>query len=115
MLEKLLEKMMRIVIENAGAQRGLLVLEQNGQWHIQARVDVEQETAEILGGIPLETSGGRSATPLLSVSIVNFVIRTRDSLVLNDATREGSFTRAAYIAKNLTPSIPCAQTNQPLR
>ena len=36
MLNKLLENLMKIVIENAGAQIGYLILEKQGQWVIEA-------------------------------------------------------------------------------
>ena len=47
-LERLLRRMMRLVMENAGAQRGALILERNGRWVIEAQGDVDQEDVSVL-------------------------------------------------------------------
>ena len=42
-LNRLLEKMMEILIENAGAERGLLIIERHGEWEIRAERDINSE------------------------------------------------------------------------
>jgi signal transduction histidine kinase len=51
-----------------------------------------------------KTSG---ETPLLANAIANYVIRTQESVVLNNATQEGQFTRDPYIASTQPKSILC--------
>ncbi|HEY9596075.1 MAG TPA: AAA-like domain-containing protein, partial [Cyanophyceae cyanobacterium] len=51
--------------------------------------------------IPIESS---SELPL---SIINYVVRTREDLVLSDATHEGLFTTDAYIIQRQPKSILC--------
>ncbi|MBW4592306.1 MAG: AAA family ATPase [Brasilonema angustatum HA4187-MV1] len=114
-LTTLLEKMMKIVLENAGAQKGYLILQsqiepgnKNGQWVIEASGTVDNNEFKILPSIPLETVGGSSHTPMVCDAIVNYVIRTQESIVLNDAFREGNFIRTSYIVKQQPKSILCA-------
>jgi len=106
-LAQLLEKMMRIVVENAGAQRGLLILEKDSSWVVQAKVDVELDIVELLTATPVENVGGYSEAPELSASIVQYVIRTQESVVLNDATHEGQFTHLNYITRKQPKSLLC--------
>lgn len=106
-LEKLLTKLMRIIIENAGAERGFLILEQNGQWTIETEGTNDSKTVNVLQSIPIETVNGNSDTPLISNAIVNYVIRILKPVVLNDATNEGNFITDAYIKKQQPKSVLC--------
>lgn len=114
-LTTLLEKMMKIVLENAGAQKGYLILQSliepgnnYGEWVIEASGKVDNNEFKILPSIPIETVGGSSHTPMVCNAIVNYVIRTQQSVVLNDASREGNFIRTSYIVKQQPKSILCA-------
>ena len=100
MLEPLLERLMRIVIENAGAQRGLLLLVRQERLVIEAEQEVTKPAAVRLSA-PLEDS------PLLSTAIVHFVARTRESVVLDDAAHEGLFTSDPYVAEHQLRSVLC--------
>ncbi|MDX2232821.1 MAG: AAA family ATPase [Leptolyngbyaceae cyanobacterium bins.349] len=99
-LDKLLSNLMRILIENAGAQRGFLLLETDGKFLIQAQGQVDQ--IQVLASMAI----GNDET--LSQAIVNYVIRTKTSVVLNDASREGNFTQDPYILKLQPRSLLCA-------
>ncbi|MBW4610721.1 MAG: EAL domain-containing protein [Hassallia sp. WJT32-NPBG1] len=106
-LNTLLEKMMKIVLENAGAQKGYLILNQEGQWLIQASGAVTSDDIEVLQSIPIETVSDRNNIPIVSLGIVNYVTRTQESLILNDALHSGNFTRDPYIVKHQTKSVLC--------
>jgi predicted ATPase/class 3 adenylate cyclase len=103
-LDKLLATLMKIVIENAGAQRGYLLLDKEGTWAIEAEGTVIENEAEVtaLQSIPV----GQVAN--LPHAIVNFVARTKESVVLNDAAGEGIFTQDPYIIQNQPKSILCS-------
>ena len=47
-LDRLLARLMRVVIENAGAQTGALLLPHHGQWTIQAEAAVGDEALRVL-------------------------------------------------------------------
>ncbi|MCA1995179.1 MAG: GAF domain-containing protein, partial [Coleofasciculus sp. S288] len=107
MLDKLLKTLMKILIENAGAEKGFLVLERAGKLLIEAEGAVERENITVLQSIPIEFIGKNEQTPLLSIAIINYVARTKESVVLNDATREDKFKLDPYICRNQPKSILC--------
>jgi predicted ATPase/signal transduction histidine kinase/DNA-binding NarL/FixJ family response regulator len=110
-LEQLLTQLMKIVIENAGAQKGYLIwcsqVEEcaNGYWSIAASGTVEADMVEA-SSTAFDISEENSQT-LVSTAIVNYVIRTQESLVLNDAVHEGNFTRDSYILQHQPQSVLC--------
>jgi predicted ATPase/serine phosphatase RsbU (regulator of sigma subunit)/tRNA A-37 threonylcarbamoyl transferase component Bud32 len=101
LLEKLLSSLMKILIENAGAQRGYLILSIQGQLLIEAEGEIEDNRITVLQSIPVANC------QTLSESIVNYVARTQETVVLNDATRNGNFTSDAYIQQAQPKSILC--------
>jgi PAS domain S-box-containing protein len=102
-LEKLLEKLLKIMIENAGAQTGFLILEKEGQLLIEAQSIVEQDQDKVI----VRQSTMISISQQLPLSLINYVKRTREDVVLADATREGRFRTDPYIAQNQSKSILC--------
>ncbi|MEG4287256.1 ATP-binding sensor histidine kinase [Microcoleus sp. A006_D1] len=106
-LEKLLAKLMKIVIENAGGQRGFLILEKSGKWVIEASGCVDADRVSVMQSIPIDFVDEKRQVTLLAVAVVNYVARTQESIVLNDAAREGQFTRAPYIVAVQPKSILC--------
>ncbi|HBL10476.1 MAG TPA: hypothetical protein DD379_03515, partial [Cyanobacteria bacterium UBA11162] len=100
-LDKLLANLMKILIENAGAQCGYLILETSGKLLIEASGTVENDNITVLQSIPIESSQDVSPT------LINYVARTAESVVLNDATNEGNFTNDPYIKQHQPKSILC--------
>ncbi|MEG4805768.1 AAA family ATPase [Microcoleus sp. ARI1-B5] len=101
MLDKLLSSLMKILMENAGAQKGYLILLSQGQLFIEAEGTIDDELVTVLQSIPVETCQE------LSSAIVNYVSRTQESVVLDDAARSGQFTNDPYIQKHQPKSILC--------
>ncbi|WP_375473765.1 AAA family ATPase [uncultured Nostoc sp.] len=102
-LEQLLHALMQILIENAGAQTGCLLLENAAEWTIEA-------TCELSEGVHVCATQVLQSTPIanrLPESIIHYVIRTHESVILNDATREGNFINDAYIQHHQTQSVFC--------
>jgi class 3 adenylate cyclase len=104
MLDKLLAAMMNIIIENAGAQSGYLLLERRGQWRIEAEGAIDQNRATVMQSGPIE----RNVPAPLPATIINFVVHTRESVVLNDATHDGPFAQDPYIVAHQPKSVLCA-------
>ena len=100
-LDRLLNNLMKIVIENAGAKKGFLILKDNDQLNIAAHVSADNPEKKIDSSYSIENSKE------LSVSIVNYVVRTSENVVINDAVSEGVFTRDEYIISNKVRSILC--------
>ncbi|MEG3918749.1 GAF domain-containing sensor histidine kinase, partial [Microcoleus sp. T3_A4] len=57
--------------------------------------------------LPLNPTAASGGTPLLACAIANYVIRTQENVVLNNAAQEGQFTRDPYIAATQPKSILC--------
>ncbi|MCP4132043.1 MAG: AAA family ATPase [bacterium] len=101
-LEKLLDKMMTILLENAGAQKAFLILENesNKKLYIEAEGMAHKKT-RIPEPVPLENND------TLSTAIVNYVNTSKKNLVLNNASEEGMFAGDPYIKRNKPKSILC--------
>ncbi len=99
MLAKLLKKMMHIIIENAGANKGFLLLPKQDNWFIEAKVEVDNTNVKILQSISINTC------KQISINIINYVIRTGKNVVLNNT--DNKFTHGSYINKNRPKSILC--------
>lgn len=103
-LEELLKKMLRIMIENAGAQKGFLLFQEDGEWVVRAKgsIILVDTNVKILSGTIEEYKNE------LSRSIIQYVARTGEIIVLNDATSQGLFTHDNYIITKKPKSILCA-------
>lgn len=101
-LSQLLSKMLKVAIENAGADKAIFLMEQNGRWLVQGETSLNHEQASVLEGKPYE-----DCTDLLSVSIVQYVIRTKQTVVLDDAMHVGIFTEDPYINTYKLKSVLC--------
>ncbi len=100
-LDKLLEKLIKVVIEYAGARRGILILERGGKFYLEAEGNADNEDHIMLQSIPVE------GLNTLSLQIVNYVSMTREDVVLNDAAIEGLFISDEYVTKTTQKSILC--------
>jgi predicted ATPase/signal transduction histidine kinase/CheY-like chemotaxis protein len=99
MLSKLLANMMRIVIENAGAERGVLLLPQQEKWVVETEGYVDSDEVRMLDSLALEEYSQ------LPHTVIHYVARTQENLVLSDAVQEGSFRQDSYILREQCQSI----------
>lgn len=108
-LDELLKKMMHIVIENAGAQKGYFLLPGSGGWFIEAEGEMGQTDVNVLQSIPVETETMESTAPgpVLPKTIVKYAERTRQTVVLDNAVNEGNFTEDEYIKNKNPKSVLC--------
>lgn len=104
-LPKLLEKMMGIVIENAGAERGLLILEEAGDWKIIAEKDVNSPQNHQSEGLHLRNPVPMDGEAPVPVGIIYFVIRTQETLVINDVRVDARFNELPYLQRRSAKSI----------
>jgi histidine kinase len=104
-LERLLAKLMKILIETAGAEKGYLLLETNGQFRIEVEGSVKADRIDVLQSIP---PNHPATEPRISMAIVHYVTRTRESLVLDNATQDRKFATDPYILEHHPQSVLCA-------
>ncbi|MBA3662202.1 MAG: diguanylate cyclase [Gammaproteobacteria bacterium] len=76
-LDKLLQNLLKIVIENAGAQRGVLLTEKNKKWMIEAEGDIEKQTVYLN---PTQFIDEESNLPL---SLIQYSQRTLEPIILS--------------------------------
>ena len=98
-LDSLLEKLMRILLENAGAETGCLIASKYGEFVVEAAGEVDGDV-RVLSGAGLSYAYPRS--------LINFVDRTQEDIVLNDARSEVIFHNDPYIADRQPKSVLCA-------
>lgn len=101
-LERLFTKMMHLVIENAGAEKGFLLLPDKEQWFIEAENDVKGHHIKVLQSIPIEQHQQIPST------LIHYVARTQENVVLDNASVEGKFQRDPYIVEYHPKSVLCA-------
>ncbi|NES89816.1 AAA-like domain-containing protein, partial [Okeania sp. SIO2B9] len=106
-LENLLHNLMKITIENAGAQTGFLILYHQGNWVIEAQGKINSDEVTILQSIPIESTDPQTSIPILPTTIINYVIRTQENIALNDAANQGQFINDPYIIATKSKSILC--------
>lgn len=105
-LSRLLTKLMEIVLENAGAEKGFLLLDQGGDLQIEAVGSVVNEQVTVQ---PISQSQEHhaAAAHLYPLSIVHYAARTREPIVLNNAFQEGAFTLDPYVFEYAPKSVLC--------
>lgn len=98
-LDQLIATLMQVVIENAGAETGALILLEEDQLTVVAQCsgnkpcDLEKLTVADCATIP--------------VSVIHLVERTQETLVFDDAVSEPSFSTDPYIQHHQTRSLLC--------
>jgi predicted ATPase/signal transduction histidine kinase/FixJ family two-component response regulator/tRNA A-37 threonylcarbamoyl transferase component Bud32 len=108
-LSDLLTKLMQIVLENAGAEKGFLLLEKSGQLLIEASGTVGTNEITVQQSIPLEELGMSDRDhSRLPISVINYVTRIEAAVVLEDANTEEIFAADAYIIAQKPKSVLCA-------
>ncbi|MBN3887641.1 MAG: AAA family ATPase [Nostoc sp. JL31] len=100
-LENLLGKLIQILLENAAAQKAVLLLLKDNHLYIEASGNATDDVVTVLRSIPVETYQD------LPLSVINYVLRTQQYIVLNDAIVTEPFNFDIYIQKSQTKSIFC--------
>ncbi|MBR8835477.1 MAG: AAA family ATPase [Stigonema ocellatum SAG 48.90 = DSM 106950] len=106
-LDKLLEKLLKIVMENAGATASCLILKKDEQLLLEATGTMEPYEVVLWSSAPIETIEASHGKPLVPLSLINYVMRTQEDVLLNDANREGRFANDPYIVKLQPKSVLC--------
>jgi PAS domain S-box-containing protein len=100
-LERLIETLMTIAVEHAGADRGLLILPHGGENRIEAVARSGRDDVRVhLLGTPVTPSE-------LPVLVLEQVIRTESQVILDDARGENAFAEDEYIGRKQARSLLC--------
>jgi PAS domain S-box-containing protein len=100
-LEMLIDTLMRTAIEQAGAERGLLILPRGAEPRIEAEATTGGDTVVVqLRDQPVTAS-------VLPESVLHYVLRTRESVILDDAAVQSEFAADPYIRGRQARSVLC--------
>ena len=100
-LDELLNSLMKILVESAGAQNGCLIINKAEELWIEAVRTSENNGETIRRSVAVNDSRD------IPISIINYVARTKDKIVLNDATADTTYASDPYIQKIKSKSILC--------
>jgi predicted ATPase/GAF domain-containing protein len=100
-LEKLISTLMRTAIEHAGAERGLLILLRGGQMQIEAEAATDRDTiaVRLLNKVPSSSE--------LPESVFQYVLRTKEGVIIDDASAHSQFSADPYFVRARARSILC--------
>ncbi|HXO93450.1 MAG TPA: GAF domain-containing protein, partial [Candidatus Acidoferrum sp.] len=99
--EKLIETLMHTAVEHAGAERGVLILDQGSEPRIQAEATIGE------GAIRVDWKRALAEATTVPQSILRYVARTHESVILNDASSQPPFSEDSYIRRRGARSVLC--------
>ena len=100
-LEQLLNTLMTLAVEHAGAERGLLLLPHADALWIEAEATTGRDAVTVrlrhavVSGVELP------------VSVLHYVLRTQEPVLLDDAAAPGPFAADAYLRQTSARSVLC--------
>ncbi len=100
-LEKLIQTLMKIAVEHAGAERALFILPQGDSHRIEAEAVTNRDS------ITVHFIGKTSTPSDLPESVLKYAVRTRESVILNDVLASNLFSADHYIAQKRVRSMLC--------
>jgi predicted ATPase/serine phosphatase RsbU (regulator of sigma subunit)/tRNA A-37 threonylcarbamoyl transferase component Bud32 len=100
-LERLIERLMQMLIENAGAQRAILFLERGGRLFNEASITVNPDVVRVGLRQPLDEVAD------LPHQLVQRVWTTQEVVVLGDASADPTYGRDPYVRKVRARSVSC--------
>jgi PAS domain S-box-containing protein len=100
-LPDLIEKLVRIAMENAGAERGLLILFRGGE----LRIEAEATTGP--GEVEVAVRQEAVAPSDLPQSVLHYVIRVQEGLLLDDASADSVYSKDEYVRRRRSRSVLC--------
>jgi PAS domain S-box-containing protein len=100
-LDKLIKTLLRIAVEHAGAERGLLILFPGDEPRIAAEATTGRGRVEVM----LRQTAVSPAE--LPESVLHYVIRTRESVILDGALAQNPFSADEYIFQKHARSVLC--------
>ncbi|MCW5315350.1 AAA family ATPase [Nostoc sp. KVJ3] len=104
-LEDLLSNLMQILMENTGADKCALMLFQGNNLTLEAIATLQEANTKIhstlLQSIPVTSSSE------IPISVINYVSRTSETLIVDDVMAQTSFTSDSYLQQQQPKSILC--------
>ncbi len=102
-LDRLLEKLLRVVMEEAGARHGALLLVRSGGLFVAATAAVQGESIDVTVCEPFVALSADA----LPASVIHYVRRTREPLIVPDASKDETFASDPHIVRQQVKAILC--------
>jgi PAS domain S-box-containing protein len=99
--EDLLKKLMKIALENAGADRGFFITVEANSATIVAETTMTDDIRTIVKSIPYDVKKD------LLIPVINYVMRSKKCLVIHDARREENIPLDQYPEDSRPMSVLC--------
>jgi len=100
-LEQLMETFLVTVLQHAGAERGLLIASRDTGLHVEAQARTGNDRVEVrVCDSPVNPGE-------LPESVLLYVVRTRDRVLLDDASVPNPYSKDPYIIQNRSRSVLC--------
>ena len=96
-LENVGNSLLKILIENAGAQNGSFIIRQNGSLKIFAQIEKGKSTDIVEAEITEENN-------LAPISIINYASRSKEIVIIDDLATSDEFINDPYFRKSSTLS-----------
>ncbi|MGA8262686.1 MAG: AAA family ATPase [Arenicellales bacterium] len=100
-LPGLIERLMRIALEHAGAERGLLILVRDGEHQIEAEATADSS------GIEVAIRQAQVTKSDLPQSALHYVLRTQKDVLLDDALADNVYSKDEYVQRKGSRSVLC--------
>ncbi len=100
-MKSLLTKMIAILMENAGAEKGILILPKGDELFIEAVRSIKENYNEVLQSRPIDKQD------FVPSAIIRYVSKTKEMVVLDNASASGKYTEDEYIKINNVKSLLC--------
>ena len=99
--ERLIDTVMRLAIEHAGAERGFLIVPRGAVHSIEAEATTSGDT------IRVRRLGVSRAADHVPESVIQYVLRTQSSVIIDDASGRSPFADDPYFGRQRTRSVMC--------
>jgi PAS domain S-box-containing protein len=106
-LTKLIERLMTVALENAGADRGLLILPRKDDYVVEAAAEVSGGEIVVRPLFTVLHAGDEAVRVTTPESLLRYVIRTHESVILDDSARPNPFAADEYFISRKPRSVFC--------
>jgi PAS domain S-box-containing protein len=107
-MDKMLDTLMRTAIEHAGAERGLLVVLRGVERIVAAEATTKRDA------VTVQRRDEAATATMLPHAVLHYVLRTHESLILDDAAAQNPFADDCYIQQQNARSILCLPLLRPV-
>jgi PAS domain S-box-containing protein len=100
-LEKLIESLMRAAVQQAGAERGLLLFPNGNHFQLMAEATTRGNHVKV------HHQNDPTNEAKLPESVIRYVVRTHENVILEDVSVQNQFSSDAYLHEHRVRSLLC--------